>query len=158
MSKSRQHVLFVCTGNICRSPMAEYFLKHYLGPNPAWQVSSAGFSAVEGQPASPAAIEAMRKKKMDLTPHRSRGLTQDMIDSATMIVVMTAAQAQIIKQRYSEAQDRLYLLKSFSPRLKNGDIEDPIGSALDFYRQTRDTIEEAVLDLVLYLKACEKSG
>lgn len=138
--------------------MAEYFLKHCPGAGPAWQVGSAGFSAVEGQPASPTAIEVMRKKNIALAPHRSRRLTQDMIDAATMIVVMTSAQAQIIKQRYSEAQDRLYLLKSFSPRLENRDIEDPIGASLDFYRQTRDTIEKAVLDLVLYLKTCEKGG
>ena len=132
--------------------MAEYLLRHYLGPQTSWQIRSAGLAAVNGLAASQPAIEALSELGVDLTPHRSQMVTQEMIDSATLIVVMTIFHARELKQRFPEAQDRIYLLKSFHPSSKGGDIQDPIGGEIHLYRTIRDEIDEALLDLVLYLK------
>lgn len=151
-NRRKPHVLFVCTGNVCRSPMAEYLLRHNLGPQAEWKVSSAGLYTSDGMAASPPAIEVLREQGIDLTPHRSRAVTKDGIDSATLIVVMTASHVTELKQRFPEAQDRIYLLKSFDPGSGGGDIPDPLGSTTDQYRKTRDEINSALLDLILYLK------
>lgn len=152
MVKSRRNILFVCTGNVCRSPMAEYLLRHHLGASTPWQVCSTGIAAVDGLAASPSAIEVLAEKGVDLTPHRSRRLTKELIDAATFIVVMTSSHALELKQRFPEAQDRIYLLKSFDPAFKGGDIPDPLGGELNTYRKIRDEINEALLDFILYLK------
>jgi len=155
MTAHRRHILFVCTGNICRSPIAEYLLRHHMGPKISWQVRSAGLTAVNGLAASQPAIEALSELGVDLTPHRSHSVTKEMIDSATLIVVMTTFHALELKQRFPEAQDRIYLLKSFQPSSKGGDIPDPIGGEIHTYRTIRDEIDEALLDLILYLKQHE---
>lgn len=158
MTAHRRQILFVCTGNICRSPMAEYLLRHHLGPRTRWQVRSAGLTAMNGVAASRPAIEALSEKGVNLTPHHSQGLAKDMIDSATVIVVMTAAQALELKQRFPEAQDRIHLLKSFDPAAKGGDIQDPIGYEMSTYRRIRDEIDAALPDLILYLKQYDEQS
>ena len=155
MVENKINILFVCTGNICRSPMAEYLLRHHLGAQSAWQIHSAGLAAGNGMAASEAAIEALAERKIDLTPHRSRTVTREMIDNAELIVVMTASHAREIQHRFPEARERVRRLKSFDPAGGDGDIQDPIGSDLVTYRRIRDEIDEALLDLILYLQKRE---
>lgn len=152
MTAHRHQLLFICTGNLCRSPMAEYLLRQRLGAKTSWHIHSAGLSAVNGLPASQPAIAVLHEKGTDLTAHRSRLLTQEMIDSAAVIVVMTTSHALELKRRFPEAQDRIYLLKSFDPAARGGDIPDPIGGEIETYRGIRDEIDAALLDLILYLQ------
>ena len=133
--------------------MAEYLLRHYLGPNTPWQIRSAGLAAVNGLAASQPAIEALSELGVDLTPHRSRVVAKDIIDAATLIVVMTVTHAVELKRRFPETQDRIYLLKSFDPGCGGGDIPDPLGGTIAQYRTIRDEIEAALPDLILYLKS-----
>ncbi len=131
--------------------MAEYLLRHHLGPATSWQVCSAGLAAGNGLAASAAAVEVLAERNIDLTPHRSRALTGEMIDNADLIVVMTASHAREIQARFPGARDRVRLLKSFDPA-GGRDIQDPLGSDPVTYRQIRDEIDEALLDLILHLK------
>lgn len=156
MARRKPHkpqILFVCTGNICRSPVAEYLLRHSLGPESKWQVSSAGLFAGNWLPASPPAVEVLAERGIDLTPHRSRLVTKDIIDQATLIVVMTNEHLEELKRRFPEAQDRVYVLKSFCAARGNRDIPDPLGGTADLYREVCDEIATALPGLISYLKS-----
>lgn len=152
MTHRQRQLLFVCAGNMCRSPMAEHLLRRYLGPQSPWSVSSAGLATAPGLAASLPAIEALAEKKVDLAPHRSRCLTHDMVDAAELIVVMTQSQAAEIRRRFPEAGNRVRLLTSFKSASQGEDICDPIGGDMGTYRRIRDEIDEALLDLILHLQ------
>ncbi len=148
-----RRILFICTGNVCRSPMAEYLLRHHLGRDSSWKIESAGTHAFEGVSASRHAVEVLRELGIDLTLHRSRGLTADLVRSARLVVAMTAAHAEEVKRRFSEASGKVVLLKSFDKDSRGGDIHDPIGESKEIYDNICREIDEALLDLILYLKA-----
>ena len=149
--QSRPLVVMVCTGNICRSPMAKYLLRHWLGADSPWEVLSAGVGAMGGHPASEQAVIAMADKGINATRHRSQLLDRGLVDAADFIVVMTADHRRIVQQRFPEARAKVFLLKSFGGSGRGDDIEDPIGQSVDVYRYVRDEMNAAMPDLVLHL-------
>jgi len=146
--------MFVCTGNVCRSPMAEYLLRHRLPPDSAWEVGSAGTSAGFGMSASRFAVTALREKQVDLSMHQSRPVTRDLVDVASLIVVMTAGHRDFIRAVYPDAKEKIFLLKSFDP-VGGGDIDDPIGLTVETYRQIRDDIDRALPGLMTFMETLE---
>lgn len=112
-----KNILFVCTGNTCRSSMAEALFKKILediGKNTKGiKIKSAGTAAMENQPATPQAISVMREMGIDLSSHRATLLTPKLIDEADLILTMTLDHKRRILEMYPEAHGKVYLLKEF---------------------------------------------
>ena len=151
MTAQSREIVFVCTGNVCRSPMAEYLLRQRLGERSGWASGSAGVFAMNGAPASVEALRVMKELGIDLKSHRSRMLTKEIVDGAALIVVMTEMHKADIVRRFPETGDRVFLLKSFGLAGRAEDIPDPIGLSTAVYRRVRDEIDSAISDLILYM-------
>ena len=145
-------IVFVCTGNVCRSPMAEYLLRAHPELGPGWDVCSAGLAAVFGIPASREAVDVMREKGINITAHSSRPLSNELVAAAELVVVMTADHKRMMDLLYPEAMDKVRLVKSFDPDATGKDLRDPIGMSHDVYRAIRNEIEQALPGLLAHLE------
>ncbi len=115
-------VLFVCSGNICRSPMAEALLAHRLRARgvPA-TVESAGIAALVGRAADPDAVRLMRARGLDLTGHRARQITPELIRAFELIIVMEGAQQRLVETLDPVARGRVQRIGRFG----GFDVPDP---------------------------------
>ena len=155
MKWPKKLILFVCTGNICRSPMAEALFNHALPPESPWRAKSAGLMASHGHVASDAAIAALQELHISLANHRSQLASRDLVDAAFCIVVMTRSHASQLETLFPNASDRIHLLRSFDPGANTDDVDDPIGMSLEAYREARDAIRSAIPGLIQYLNDLE---
>lgn len=144
-------VLFVCTGNLCRSPMAEGLLRKEFTGDSFLTVASAGTMAPKDRPPTDYAVMTMLERGVDIRPHRSRPLTEEMVKQADLILVMEHAHWRFIINQIPEAEDRTYLLSEYG--LNNGEeIDDPVGQNRDRYRQIADIIEREIRRIVPLLR------
>jgi RpiB/LacA/LacB family sugar-phosphate isomerase len=147
-------ILFVCTGNICRSPMAEGIFRHLTRGRGDFQVFSAGIGAVDGQPPSPHAVMAMLEVGIDISDQRSRALTVDLVRQADFILCMTHSHVDSIHWMYPWAAEKTSVLREFDETLETfeKDISDPIGSSFDVYEDCRDQIQEGIISLLKFME------
>ncbi|MCD0460300.1 Sua5/YciO/YrdC/YwlC family protein [Roseiconus lacunae] len=133
-------IVLVCTGNTCRSPMAETLLRELLrqklGREDAVRVLSAGVAASVGACAAPQGIEVMGERNLDLTGHASQPLGDEIMNVADLVLTMTRNHRAAILAAWPEMHDRVFTL-----RHDGGDIADPVGMPVDAYRQCADQME-----------------
>jgi RpiB/LacA/LacB family sugar-phosphate isomerase len=147
-------ILFVCTGNVCRSPMAEGLFRHATKGRGNYRVLSAGLGAVNGQPPSENAIRAMRDLGVDITAQRSRMLTAELVNQADYIFGMTHSHVDAINLLYPQAAEKTFLLREFDDTLDayEKDISDPIGCSYEVYANCRDQIEQGIATILKFIE------
>ncbi|MEY2194178.1 low molecular weight protein arginine phosphatase [Neobacillus sp. BF23-41] len=128
-----QRILFVCTGNTCRSPMAEAILKNKAVDT--IEVRSAGIYAANGSEASTHAKRVLEDNGI-VHNHRSSLLTSVEVEWANLILTMTSSHKLAILQQYPHVSQKVYTLKEYSGEGFNHDVVDPYGGPLAIYEET----------------------
>lgn len=145
-----KRVLFVCTGNTCRSPMAEALLRHLSQDfGVEVEVRSAGTHAYDGSPASLYSTHVLQEKGIEHI-HHSQSVSEELIQWSDVILTMTTGHQSILEQMFPESKEKTFTLKHLAYGVEGWeqDVADPYGGSEEVYRETRDEIEQAIRQLL----------
>lgn len=153
MTKNIKNVLFICTGNSCRSIMAEGLLKKLLKEKnkEGFGVSSAGVAAMDGLKPAENTIKAMKKEGVDVSGYKADMLTKDMIDKADLILTMEKGHRDTVLKLSPEAGSKTFLLKEFTcagKEISPLSVPDPIGGPLEVYERILNMLKQSIEELV----------
>lgn len=145
MTATEPKILFVCTGNTCRSPMAAGLFKRMLreGGIPV-QAESAGLAAAAGEPAAANAVTAAAEHGADLSAHRARQVDAALVAASSAVYTMTPAHLRTLEAMFPAQRGKFHVL--------GHGIPDPFGGGIDVYRKCRDAIEAALVPLTREMK------
>jgi protein-tyrosine-phosphatase len=138
-------ILFVCTGNVCRSPMAAALFNakaRRAGEHPEYVADSTGTWALDNAPASVHAISTMAERGIDLAAHRGRTVTRELIDQATIIIVMTRSHRDALASEFPTARSKIHLMSELIER--TFDVADPYGGTLAEYQDCAASLEKMI--------------
>lgn len=142
-------VLFVCSGNTCRSPMAEGLFNQYCSTHgESYHGVSAGIYASTGAPMTPAAMEQMQLRGIDMQSFRSQRITRELIQQADYVLTMTETHHRILVELFPDESEKMMVLGDFSG---GGDIYDPFGGSTATYAKCAHLIEQSIASLFTYL-------
>ena len=149
--KKEKLVVFVCTANVCRSPMAEKLFEDAFAKSKIrkkLRVFSAGLTAVEGDKASGNSVAACEEVGLDLSDHRSSTLTQGTLQNASAIFCMTESHRALINMYFELPDDsNVFLMREFTEE-EDKELPDPFGQDMEVYRECREKMEEALPSLL----------
>ncbi|MES2305895.1 MAG: low molecular weight protein arginine phosphatase [Gemmatimonadota bacterium] len=151
MTSAVRSVLLVCTGNTCRSPLAAAILAARLAETPALSdvvVTSAGTGARNGEPASEGSYLVALERGLDLSAHRSRMLTREMVVEADLILTMGGSHLRHAGEL--GGSDRTHLLTDYAGET-GFDVEDPFGRSVEVYRETAEQLDQLMAEVVARL-------
>ncbi len=153
----KKRVLFVCTGNSCRSPMAQFLLRKYLTEKKPYlkdryEIISAGTSAFSGEPVSDISAKVLEEREqIDTEGFASQRLDKFTVLSSDLIFAMEDSQVNYILKFEPKAEGKVFNLKKFLPSEAEKDIPDPIGSGPEKYEKVYNIIRKAIIELVSWL-------
>ena len=153
ISRARR-VLFVCKGNICRSPFAQYYARAILPP--AVEVYSCGYYPVEGRVCPQTALAAAKEMGIELAEHRSKIISQELLTQADLVLAFDESDYATLRNKYPSVRGKMYLLGIFAPR-GGITIRDPYGGSIDDFRTVYRKITRALDSLKSLVIGCQNS-
>ena len=150
-------VLFVCTGNICRSPIAEGLFRRLVGNRKDIKIASAGVHAVRGQPPSLYAVEVCAQEDTNISDLRSQPLSPALIDQATHIFAMTGAHLETMQTLFPQSVEKTFLIREFEEPGTTvwRDVPDPIGLGREVYEDCARIIKNALPGVLAFIEQGE---